>query len=683
MLNTPVRYLKGIGEKRERLFRKLSLKAQEDLLYFFPRRYQDRLEITTISKLEPGFYFLFQGKVLSKTEFKGFRQKNVLKVLISDDTSSILCIWFNQPYLANYFDKGKEFVFYGKVMRYDGILQVNSPEFEENNFSQGILPIYPLKEIFTQRYFRRIIRDVLEKNISKLSDILPFNIRKKHDLINSAAALNNIHFPKDHKILEQAYKRIAFEEFFLISIPFILQRLISKKKLGIRHIIDDSLVNRVRNNFGFELTFDQQQVLEEIKNDMVKDYPMQRLLQGEVGSGKTVVSSLASAFSISGGYQIALMCPTEILAYQHYNNFKRWFLNTGYEILFLSGSIKAKKNIYKDITSGKAKIIIGTHALLEDNVKFNNLGLIIIDEQHKFGLVQRNLLSQKAFYNLKVWPDVLIMTATPIPRTLALTIYGDLDISTIRQLPDGRLRPETVVYNKENSDSAFQFVLGQVRLGRQAYIIYPLINESEKLELKAAVKMYEYLQSGIFKGLSVGLIHGRLKETEQKKIMDEFRDGKIKVLVATSILEIGVDVPNATCMIVEHAERFGLSQLHQLRGRIARSQNNSYFILIANPKSEDSVLRISAICHTCDGFEIAQKDLEIRGPGEFLGSLQHGLSELKVADPIRQIDLLKAAREEAKSLIEKDPNLMLRQNQALKQALEKKMPNYKEFNKLT
>lgn len=688
MLNTSIRYLKGIGPEREKSFKELDIKTIDDLIYYFPGRYQDRTKLVPILRLEPGYFHLFRAKVLSKTEFKGFRRKHILKVLVSDNTASVLCVWFNQSYLSSYFQNGKEAFFYGRVTRYEGTLQITSPEFEfiEDNkidYRNGIVPVYPLKEELSQRYFRNAVKEALDHNASKIAEFLPFDIRKRHGLINNVLALKNIHFPSNHKVLENAYRRFAFEEFFIFCIPFILRKMASKDKNGINHKIDDSITSKIINNFGFKLTTSQINVLDEIKNDMTSAFPMQRLLQGEVGSGKTIVSAITVGYAISGGYQAVLMCPTEILAYQHYNNFKKWFSWMEENIVFLSASAKNKNKIYDSIKNGNKKIIIGTHALLQEGLDFNNLGLIIIDEQHRFGLIQRNLLSSKSFYSLKRWPDVLIMTATPIPRTLALTIYGDLEISAIRELPSGRVLPETIAYSQDKVNDAYNFVLEELKIGRQAYIIYPIIEESLVLELKAATSMYEYLRKTVFSSYNVSIIHGQMKQNIQRDIMDKFRAGEIHVLVATSILEIGVDVPNATCMIVEHAERFGLTQLHQLRGRIARSQNKSFFLLIANPKSENSSLRISAIQESTDGFEIAQKDLSIRGPGEFFGVRQHGACELKIADPIKQFDLLTLARDEAKKLLESDPNLALRQNQALRQVLKDRIPNYQEFNKIT
>ncbi|MFC1594310.1 ATP-dependent DNA helicase RecG [Candidatus Omnitrophota bacterium] len=459
-----------------------------------------------------------------------------------------------------------------------------------------------------------------------------------------------------------------------------MRKLKSKEKQGIAHAIDEELIQKFYDVLGFELTAAQQRVLTEIKMDMVSDKSMQRLLQGDVGSGKTVVATLACLMAISGGWQVAFMVPTEILAAQHYENIKKqiaqikqWNKKIKVEILTSSLTAVKRKKIYKALEAGKIDLVIGTHALIQEDLKFNKLGLVVIDEQHKFGVSQRALLPQKGNN-----PDVLIMTATPIPRTLSMTVYGDLDISTIDELPPGRLPVKTKLYNDDDRQKVYEFIAKKVEEGRQAYVIYPIIEVSRYVDLKAAEVMYTELKK-VFKKFSVGLIHGRLKQKQQDDIMRSFKAGSTHILVATSVLEVGMDVPNASVMVIEHAEHFGLSQLHQLRGRIGRGNQQSHCLLIADPKNEAAVARIKAITKLSDGFAIADEDLHIRGPGEFFGKRQSGLSELRIANPLTQMHSLKAAREEAMSLLDQDPSLSQRQHAEIRKLVHQRFPTYEEL----
>ncbi|MBU1091044.1 MAG: ATP-dependent DNA helicase RecG, partial [Candidatus Omnitrophica bacterium] len=549
-------------------------------------------------------------------------------------------------------------------------------------------PIYTLPQGFTQRTLRRIISQIFEEYLGGMNDFLPYDIRSRHNSLNLAKSLINIHFPENPDMQKLAYERLSFEEFFIFQLPLVLRKLKKKVKKGIIHKIAGGLLDSFITNLAFELTRAQQRVIEEIKQDLNKPEAMQRLLQGDVGSGKTIVATIAGIISIQGGYQVAFMVPTEILAKQHFEKISCQLSLPDRQAgavssqqkqiiigLLTSSTNKQDKNrIYKEIEEGKIDLVIGTHALLEEDVRFKNLGLVVIDEQHKFGVGQRALLPKKGAN-----PDVLIMTATPIPRTLAITLYGDLDISVIDQLPPGRLPIKTIRFNQEDKEKAYGIVREELKKGRQAYIIYPVIEESYALDISGAKKMYEELKAKNFKDFKLGLIHGKLKQSEQDSVMKRFKNKELDILIATTLLEVGIDVPDATCMIIEHAQRFGLSQLHQLRGRIGRSSLESVCVLISQVKSPEAEARMDVMAKYNDGFRISEEDLRIRGPGEFFGKRQHGLFELKIANPITQMELLKQAREEAVKLANLDPRLELRQDHMLKQKLLQRFPEYEKL----
>jgi ATP-dependent DNA helicase RecG len=540
------------------------------------------------------------------------------------------------------------------------------------------VPIYPLVQGISQRGFRSIIKYALNEYLAATKDFLPYDIRARHNFLNLAKSLLQIHFPDDIDLQKEAYRRLSFEEFFLFQVPLALRKSKNKEKKGIAHCVEGKIAADFIASLPFKLTEAQVRVLGEIKSDMARPEAMQRLLQGDVGSGKTVVAVITALTAVQGGYQATLMAPTEILAKQHYENICCQLSvlscqNEGIKTGLLLGSLnkKEKAALYQKVEKGEIDLIIGTHALLEETVKFKNLGLVVIDEQHKFGVGQRALLPKKGPN-----PDVLIMTATPIPRTLAITLYGDLDISVIDELPRGRGSIKTMLFKQSEKPRVYELAKEQVRKGNQVYIIYPVIEESYALDIAGAENMYEEFRQGVFRDLRLGLIHGRMPRKEQDLIMQKFKAKELDILVSTSILEVGIDIPNATCMIVQYAERFGLSQLHQLRGRIGRGAQDSLCLLISDAVTIDAKARLEALVKYINGFYIAEEDLKIRGPGEFFGQRQHGLTELRIGDPLKQMQLLKLAREEAIKLIRLDPNLELKQNAELKKKLLERFPEY-------
>lgn len=678
-----IQYLKGIGPKRAKVFAKSGVNTVEDLLYYFPRRYEDRTNFVSISKLKLGEIQTVKVKILAMGQHNSWRRRsfNITEVAVGDDTGKLSCVWFNQSYLKQYFKPGLGLILYGKLELYGSKLQMSNPEFEiiaddtDEELSVGrLVPVYRLPEGISQRSLRRLVKNALDNYLPKINDCLTYEVRNRNNLLNLAKSLINIHFPDNLDLQNQAYTRLSFEDFFLFQLPLVLRKLKREAKQGIIHKIEGGLVDKYIASLLFELTAAQKKVVQEIKSDMASSRPMQRLLQGDVGSGKTVVANIAAMMAIQGGYQVAFMVPTEILAEQHFAKINL----TGNLIkkALLTGSVdkKEKDKIFKDIKDGKLDLVIGTHALLGESVKFKNLGLIVIDEQHKFGVGQRALLPAKG-----VSPDVLIMTATPIPRTLAITLYGDLDISIINELPSGRLPIMTLLFNQKNKQDAYALAKQELLKGNQVYIVYPVIEESYALDISGAKKMYAELKSNEFKDFRLGLIHGKLKEEEQNKVMSAFKNKTLDLLVSTTILEVGIDIPSATCMIIEHAERFGLSQLHQLRGRVGRSSIKSSCILISDSDSDEAKARMNAMLNYHDGFKIAEEDLKIRGPGEFFGREQHGLSELKIGNPLTQMHLLKKAREEAIRLLDIDPHLEARQNLLLKEKLLQRFPEYEKL----
>ena len=671
-LKVSARFVKGVGPSRLSILNRLGIETIHDLLYCFPRRHEDRSRIKKVGEIRPWNFETIKVKVLTFGERVSKKGMNIFQVAVGDSTGVIHATWFNQPYMKDKFKIGQELILYGKVERYN-FLQINNPEYEiltgtkEDMVHMGrIVPIYPLTANLNQRWFRNIIKYTVDNYVDEIADILPFEMRKRNNLMALKEAVRNIHFPGSDIVLKNARERIIFDEFLILLTGIALKRASIKIDLtGYSHKLEGDLLQKFKKSLAFQLTKSQLKVINEIEEDMKSPKPMNRLLQGDVGSGKTIVALCGLMLTVQNGYQGALMAPTEILAEQHYRNINEMVKGLGVKVLLLSGDLKEEERRRRKqmIEIGEADIVIGTHALIQEGVNFKRLGLAVIDEQHKFGVMQRALLKAKSEN-----PDILVMTATPIPRTLALTVYGDMDVSIIDELPPGRGEIKTLYFEEKNREKAYKLAEEQIKIGRQAYIVYPIIDESEKSDLRAAIKMHKDL-SASFPDLKIGLLHGRMKSKEKENIMHDFKDRKIDMLVSTIVVEVGVDVSNASVMIVEHAERFGLSQLHQLRGRIGRGKHLSYCILVSEPKSDDAKHRISAMLKTQDGFKIAEEDLEIRGPGEFFGTKQHGLPELKIANIIRDKEMLEIAKLEAFDLIRRDRFLRLPENRLIRDNL--------------
>ena len=675
-LNTPVRYMKGVGPSRHSILNRLGIETVRDLFFYLPRRYEDRSNFVSISELETGKTAAIKGEVTACGMRKSKSGMFIFELAIGDRTGKIYGVWFNQPFMKKYFKVGQKIVIYGKVERYDK-LQINQPEYEfiteedkESIHVGRIVPIYHLTQDISQRYLRALIKAALDKYSNLAEDILPTRIRAKERLADIKFALNNIHFPLNFSNLEMARRRVVFDEFFVLQLALALRRQTSRvSDKRIAHRTSGKLISDFEQGIPFELTGGQLAAIEDIKRDMGSEKPMNRLLEGDVGSGKTVVGAYALALTVQNGFQGVLMAPTEVLAKQHYLTLSEMLMPLGVDVKLVVSQMNpgSKQAIKGQIKSGDADVVIGTHALLEEDVRFNKLGLAVIDEQHKFGVNQRSLLLAKG-YN----PHVLIMTATPIPRTLALTVYGDLDISLIKELPKGRKPIATYWVDEEKRDEVYRFVKEEIKKGRQAYIICPIIDESDKVESKSAVRMYEYLRKDVFGEFRLALIHGRMRSLDKDAVMRDFKKGKTNILVSTVVIEVGIDVANASLMLVENAERFGLSQLHQLRGRVGRGEHESFCILMADPRTQAAQKRLKAISESQDGFEIAQEDLEIRGQGEFLGTRQHGLPEMRVGNILTDTEVLEEARSEAFDLVAQDPSLADERNKLLKRTLKEK-----------
>ncbi len=681
-LDTSVQYVKGIGPKRAEILAGADVRTVGDLLAYYPRRYIDRSTLKRISDLKPGDEATVVGRVFSSEIVRGRTKRFML--LVGDQSGFLHCVWFGGlPYIAKAFKAGDTVAFSGKVTFYRGP-QLVHPEFDkiseegENNplHTGGIIPLYPSSEALSQagldsRGFRRIFRPLLD-SLESADDPLPRGMLSALDLMPLISALENVHFPNDWPSLNKARHRLKFDELFFIQLALGFGRAARlEENKGIAFNKPGGRIRDLLERLPFSLTGAQKRVMREIRDDMKSERSMNRLLQGDVGSGKTIIALLSMLVAVENGYQAALMAPTEILAEQHFLTVHSLLEELGIRIVLLKGGQKGsdRKRVLEAIASGDADIAVGTHALVEEGVSFHRLGFAVIDEQHRFGVLQRAELRQKGYF-----PDVLVMTATPIPRTLALTLYGDLDVSVLDEMPAGRLPVRTVWRTGEKREAIYEFIRDEVKKGRQAYIVYPLVEESEKVDLAAATEGYADLSKTVFPEFKTALLHGRMKSDEKESVMGAFKSNGIQILVSTTVIEVGVDVPNASVMLVEHAERYGLTQLHQLRGRVGRGMDQSACILMAqHPLSDDAKKRLETMVSTNDGFKIAEADLEIRGPGELLGTRQHGIAGFKIANLLTDGRILDAARKEAFSLIETDRKLSRPENRPIREALKKRM----------
>jgi len=675
-LETSVQEIKGVGPRRAEMLAGANIHTVEGLLKYKPLRYEDRTDLRPIGEIEPDQLVVIEGQVSTTGRYTTpMKRMRIFEMVVKDDSGSVKAKFFNQPYLSQVFQRGRKVILYG-IPRVDdytqGISMIN-PEYEilaggsdEKVHSGRIVPIYRKIGRLTTRTLRQFIFQLLADLPDQLDEPLPTSVVRKYKFPDLKSALEEIHFPSPAAgVSKKAYlqeldlnqtmaqQRFIFEEFYLFQLGLQLikkQRESRSKKRFIR--MGKGVQARMRSILPFQLTSAQARVLKEIGDDLCSSRVMNRLLQGDVGSGKTIVALQAMVIAIENGYQTALMVPTEILAEQHYHTVCQLLSGTGYRIAFLTSSVKGKgrESVLGHIQSGKTDLIIGTHALIQKGVQFKKLGLVVIDEQHRFGVLQRSKLISKGDL-----PETLVMTATPIPRSLALTLYGDLDVSVLDEMPPGRQPVQTIVKGERNREEVYAFVHRELKEGRQAFVVYPLIEESEKVDLRAATEMAKHLQKEVFPDAAVVLMHGRLKVEEKGQLMRRFRAGEIQVLVSTTVIEVGIDIPGATVMVIEHAERFGLSQLHQLRGRIGRGQHPGLCILMTEDlRSQQADERINILCQTQDGFKIAEKDLEIRGPGEFLGTRQSGMPEFLFANIVRDLKLLELARQEAKRHLRHD-----------------------------
>lgn len=665
-LNKDVKYIKGVGPNRVKLLNKLNIFTLKDLITYYPRNYENRGIAKNIIESIDGEETLICGIACGRISEVRLKGKTMQKLLIRDETGTATITWFNQSYLKNMFEVGKEYKFYGKISNMFGKVSMTSPVFDKQGESKNtgkIIPIYPLTYNLSQNTIRKIIQNGIEEVKGNLTEVLPKYILKEFNLQEINEATLNIHFPKEFKDFELAKNRFVFEELLSVQLALLeLKNGYQNEEIGIQ-FSKEAKMSDIINKLPFKLTNAQRRVLEEIDKDMESTKPMNRLLQGDVGSGKTVISMCAAYKAVKCGYQTAIMAPTAILATQHLENFRKIFDGLGIkcELLISAMTKKKKTELLQRLEKGDIDILIGTHALLQENVIFKKLGLVVTDEQHRFGVKQRTTIVEKGQN-----PDVLVMTATPIPRTLALILYGDLDISIIDELPPNRKKIDTFAVPKTMEERVNNFIKKQIDEGRQAYIVCPLVEENEESDLKSVEKLYEKSKTETFSEYKVEYIHGKMKAKDKDIIMEKFKNKEIDILISTTVIEVGVDVPNSNIMVIEDAQRFGLAQLHQLRGRVGRGEYKSYCILKYEGKSETIRKRMKVMCDTNDGFIISEKDLELRGAGDFFGTMQHGIPEFKIANLFEDMKTLKIVQNLAMKIISDDPKLEKEENKLLR-----------------
>ena len=654
--NDAILDLKNVGEQRAKKLNRLGIQTIGDLLEHYPRDYKDRSRMVTIADLSETEENTFVALVRGEGQSVRRGRLVMTKVQAYDETGEITLVWYNQPYMKTAFQPNESYLFTGKMQKKYGRMEIASPEYEivGKSFAGGrIVPVYPLSEGLSQKILRGFLAEALHCVQGTLPEILPLWLRKKYHLAERNFAIQNIHFPVTETAFYDARRRLVFEELFLLQTALsCLRQEWLQQGAGILMQYQDTL-QKIQESFPFPLTNAQKKVLQEIQNDMTSGKMMNRLVQGDVGSGKTAVAMAAAYWVIQNGYQVVMMAPTEVLAEQHAQSFQKMFAPLGIRVVSLFGSMKAKEKraALAEIADGSAKMIVGTHAVIQTGVTYQKLGLVITDEQHRFGVRQRGMLAEKGEN-----PHVLVMTATPIPRTLALILYGDLDISIIDELPPGRQKIDTLAVNSTYRPRIYTFLEKQAQSGRQSYVICPMIEENEKLEVENVLDYTEKLQKTI-PNCRIACVHGKMKAVQKQEIMETFAAGETDILISTTVIEVGINVPNATVMLVENAERFGLAQLHQLRGRVGRGDEKSYCILVSDAKTKIAQQRMQTMTKTADGFVISEMDLQLRGPGEFFGTKQHGLPELKIANLYRDMQLLKEAQDAASTLLAKDPTL--------------------------
>ena len=671
-LNKDVKYIKGVGPARVLLLNKLGIFTLKDLITYYPRTYEDRSKPKFICECEDGEDALIEAVICNNMTNVRLKGKTMQRVIVRDETGSATITWFNQTYLKGKFKVGEKYKFFGKVTKKGGKIMFNSPVFDVEEKTQNtgrIIPIYPLTYNLSQNNIRKIMEVAIKETYGNLQETLPQYLLDEYKLENINDAIKHIHFPDEFKDFNIARNRLVFEELLSVQLALLeLKNSYMNDEKGIK-FSKEAKMSDVINTLPFNLTKAQLRVLEEIDQNMESEKSMNRLLQGDVGSGKTVVAMCAAYKAVKSGYQAAIMAPTAILATQHLENFKNILekLDIRCELLVSGITKKKKEDILDRLKNEEIDILIGTHAIIEENVVFKNLGLVVTDEQHRFGVKQRTKIAEKGNN-----PDVLVMTATPIPRTLALILYGDLDISIIDELPPNRKQIETFAVGKNMTDRVNSFIKKQIDEGRQAYVVCPLVEENEEMDLKSVEKLYETYSKEIFPQYKVEYIHGKMRPKDKDSIMERFKNKEIDILISTTVIEVGVDVPNSNIMVIENAERFGLAALHQLRGRVGRGEYQSYCILKFEGKSENVRKRMKVMCETNDGFVISEKDLELRGAGDFFGTMQHGLPEFKIANLFEDIETLKMVQSVAIKILSDDPKLEKNENKLLKELIKEK-----------